>query len=172
MRIPKYRKHSSGQARVTLGGQTFYLGRHGSKASKAKYNRLLGEFIATGCVVISDDATLPAQGDGKRREYDDDTNGVSTGPVYEAPDFGEEEELTALDGSQRDGDSGIHVEEQEAPATPVQAFAGLPELPSDLADAIEQMKLAILRHKTAGWENITPEIVQRYLDAMGVMIRA
>ena len=139
---------------------------HGAVESQRPTNSQIIE------VDLDEDVTLPAQGDDKRREYDDDNNGVSTGPVYEAPDFGDEEELTALDGSQREGDSGIHVEEQEAPATPVQAFAGLPELPSDLADAIEQMKLAILRHKTAGWENVTPEIVQRYLDAMGMMIRA
>ncbi len=56
MKIPKYSKHSSGQARVRLGGQVFYLGKYGSKASKDEYNRLVGEFIATGGVVITDAA--------------------------------------------------------------------------------------------------------------------
>lgn len=56
MRIPKYSRHSSGQARVRIGGQTFYLGPYGSKESKAEYNRLVGEFIATGGVAISADA--------------------------------------------------------------------------------------------------------------------
>ena len=55
MRIPKYRKHASGQARVTLGGRTYYLGKYGTKASKAEYNRLVGEFIASGGVIIPDD---------------------------------------------------------------------------------------------------------------------
>lgn len=52
MRIPKYRKHSSGQARVTLGGRTYYLGKYGSKASRDEYNRLVGEFIANSGTII------------------------------------------------------------------------------------------------------------------------
>jgi integrase len=48
MRIPKYRKHSSGQARVTLGGQTFYLGKYGSPESREKYARLIAEVAASG----------------------------------------------------------------------------------------------------------------------------
>lgn len=48
-RIPKYRLHKpSGKAVVTLGGQDFYLGKHGTAASKAEYNRLVGEWVAKG----------------------------------------------------------------------------------------------------------------------------
>ncbi len=44
--LPKYRKHrSSGQAVVTLNGRDFYLGPHGTKASKIQYDRLLGEWL-------------------------------------------------------------------------------------------------------------------------------
>ncbi len=47
--IPKYRKHrSSGQAIVTLSGKDLYLGRHGSKASRAEYDRLVAEWISSG----------------------------------------------------------------------------------------------------------------------------
>jgi len=54
MRIPKYRKHSSsGQARVTLNGKTYYLGRFGSKESKLLYNRLVGEFVASDGAMIA-----------------------------------------------------------------------------------------------------------------------
>ncbi|TWU37933.1 hypothetical protein Q31b_47220 [Novipirellula aureliae] len=56
MKIPKYSRHSSGNARVRLGGQYYYLGKYGTKESRAEYNRLVGEFIATGGVVITDDA--------------------------------------------------------------------------------------------------------------------
>ena len=46
---PSYRKHKrSGQAVVTLNGQDFYLGTHGSKASKAEYDRLIGEWLTNG----------------------------------------------------------------------------------------------------------------------------
>ncbi len=52
MRIPKYSRHSSGNARVCLGGKYHYLGKYGTKASKDEYNRLVGEWIASGGVVI------------------------------------------------------------------------------------------------------------------------
>src|SRR4051812_29485343 len=46
---PKYRKHkASGQAIVTLSGQDFYLGPHGSAASRREYDRLITEWIAKG----------------------------------------------------------------------------------------------------------------------------
>lgn len=48
-RPPKYRKHRpSGQAVVSLSGRDFYLGPHNSKASKAEYDRLVGEWLANG----------------------------------------------------------------------------------------------------------------------------
>ena len=48
-RHPTYRKHkATGQAIVTLGGKDSYLGRHGTKESKAEYDRLLAEWLANG----------------------------------------------------------------------------------------------------------------------------
>lgn len=128
-------------------------------------------------VDTDEDVVLPAQGGGRTKEYDDQPDGVTAGPVYEGPDFGDEEELTSLDGAQdRPSASGSSAaagdDEDAAPASPVQPFAGLPELPDDLADAVEQFKLAVLRHKTAGWQNVTAETVQKYLDAMGVLTRS
>lgn len=47
--VPKYRKHkASGQAVVTLSGKDFYLGPHGTRASKREYDRLVGEWQANG----------------------------------------------------------------------------------------------------------------------------
>ena len=52
--LPKYRKHKrSGQAIVNLSGKDFYLGPHGTKASKLEYDRLIGEWLENG-------RTLPA----------------------------------------------------------------------------------------------------------------
>ena len=48
-KLPKYRKHRvSGQAVVTLDGKDFYLGPHGTKASRTEYDRLVGEWQAHG----------------------------------------------------------------------------------------------------------------------------
>ena len=47
--IPKYRRHkASGQAVVTLNGDDFYLGPHGSKVSRLEYDRVVGEWIQNG----------------------------------------------------------------------------------------------------------------------------
>ncbi|MBA4104971.1 MAG: site-specific integrase [Pirellula sp.] len=47
--LPRYRKHrGSGQAIVTLGGRDFYLGPHGTKASRHQYDRLVCEWLANG----------------------------------------------------------------------------------------------------------------------------
>jgi integrase len=45
--IPKYRRHSSGQARVTLNGKDHLLGPYGSAASKEAYERLLAEWLSS-----------------------------------------------------------------------------------------------------------------------------
>ncbi len=41
MRVPSYRRHASGQARVTINGKDFLLGKYGSKESKQKFGRLI-----------------------------------------------------------------------------------------------------------------------------------
>jgi len=47
--LPKYRKQrTSGQANVTLDGKDHYLGRHGTKASRHEYDRLVGECAQNG----------------------------------------------------------------------------------------------------------------------------
>ena len=48
-KYPSYRRHkASGQAVVDLGGTTYYLGPHGSKASKREYDRLIQLWLAKG----------------------------------------------------------------------------------------------------------------------------
>ncbi len=56
-RIPKYRRHKpTGQAVVTLSGKDHYLGPHGSRASRAEYDRLIGEWLAAGRSLPKPDA--------------------------------------------------------------------------------------------------------------------
>jgi integrase len=55
IRTPKYRLHrGSGQALVCLSGRRIYLVTHGTEESKAKYRRVVAEWLATGA------ATRPA----------------------------------------------------------------------------------------------------------------
>lgn len=46
-RIPSYRRHSSGQARVTLGGKDHLLGLFGSAESQEAYRPLIAEWLET-----------------------------------------------------------------------------------------------------------------------------
>jgi hypothetical protein len=115
-----------------------------------------------------EDVVLPAQGGGRTKEYGDES-GVASGPRSEEPDFGDEEELMSMSPS--GGSTGSATDSVEEKASPVQPFAGLPELPDDLSDAIEAIKLAVLRHKTAGWVETDAQTVQKYLDAISVLLR-
>ena len=135
---------------------------HGAVESQRPTNSEIVE------VDTDEDVVLPAQGGGRTKEYGDEP-GVAGGPVYDDPDFGEEEELMSLAGS--GGSPGSTATESEASEGSVQPFAGLPELPDDLADAFEALKLAVLRHKTAGWESTDAETIQKYLDAFSVLMR-
>ena len=120
-------------------------------------------------VDTDEDVVLPAQGGGNTKEYGDEP-GVASGPRHDDPDFGDEEELSSLAGANGSNPPAFAVEEDGEPkATPIQPFAGLPELPDDMADAIESLKLSILRHKTAGWEDVDPETVRKYLEAVAVL---
>src|SRR5262245_5902418 len=48
-RTPSYRHHkASGQAVVSIGGKDIYLGRYGSVASRAEYDRIIAEWLANG----------------------------------------------------------------------------------------------------------------------------
>src|SRR5688572_6100875 len=46
-RIPKYRKHTSGQAVVRLNGRDHYLGPYGSPESSREYDRVVAEWLTT-----------------------------------------------------------------------------------------------------------------------------
>ena len=123
-------------------------------------------------VDLDEDITLPAQGGGRTKSYDDDPSGVATGPRPEGPDFGDEEPLTTFDGNKPAGPRANDDMASEPAKPTVTPFANLPELPPDLADAVETFKLAVLRHKTSGWDKVSAETVNRYLDALAILLMA
>jgi hypothetical protein len=54
----------------------------------------------------------------------------------------------------------------------VRPFENLAELPEDLAEAFESFKLAILRHKTDDWRQISRDDVLASLDALKELVLA
>jgi hypothetical protein len=123
-------------------------------------------------VDTDEDVTEPAQGGGNHREYDNDSGSVASGPTFEGPDFGDEEELQSLSGQSPEGGSPTTDSDDGAESVMVQPFMGLPQLPEDLNDAIESLKLSILRHKATDWRDVDAETVEKYLAAVGVMVRS
>ncbi len=91
---------------------------------------------------------------------EDNTRSVAEGPRPEEPDFGDEQESGAEAIA---SDDDLPWEETEAPESP---FAALPSLPVDLAEALEQFKLGIIRHRANGWNEVSQSDVLRALDAL------
>ncbi len=135
---------------------------HGAVESQRPTNSQIIE------VDTDEDIVIPAQGGGRSKAYGDEPGAIA-GKTYENADFGDEEELTSIAGGKSTGSASA---DSQADATPLQPFAGLPELPEDLADAIEMLKLAVLRHKTSGWQHTSAATIQKYLDAVSLLIRA
>jgi hypothetical protein len=54
----------------------------------------------------------------------------------------------------------------------VRPFAQLSELPSDLSEALEAFKLAILHHKMEDWQQIARDDVLASLDALKQLVMA
>ncbi|AGA26013.1 tyrosine-type recombinase/integrase [Singulisphaera acidiphila] len=59
-RTPSYRLHKpTGQAVVTIDDRDFYLGKHGTEASRNEYDRLIAEWLAAGRKLpVANDATV------------------------------------------------------------------------------------------------------------------
>ena len=91
------------------------------------------------------------------------------GPRHEGPDFGDAERSGALSPSGR-GEGG-EAETGEAVQL-VRPFENLPDLPDDLAEAFDAMKLAILHHKQNDWHEIAAADLLCALDALKALVTA
>jgi hypothetical protein len=93
-----------------------------------------------------------------------------TGPSYDGPDFGDEPGRSNRSGHDDadwlDGAPSVPPIELNSP------FESLPDLPDDLAEAFDAMKLAILRHKREAWRTIAESDVLRTLDALKALVTA
>jgi len=115
--------------------------------------------------------TQPAQGGGSTKKYDEEPGGISSGPSGEGRDFGDEDSLNALPSALVSTPADLGDDAPD-PGVLVQPFAGLPALPEDLADAIELLKLAVVRHKATGWSAVEVDTVRSYLSAFLILLDA
>jgi hypothetical protein len=98
-------------------------------------------------------------------------NNGSSGPLHEGPDFGDESIRSGLrEAAESRFDAPPWDDTASSPAPP--PFADLPELPDDLTEAFENFKLAILRHKTGGWQEVSSSDVLHCLDSLKALATA
>lgn len=125
---------------------------------------------------LDEDVVMPAQGGGKEGRFEDNPDGVTAGPVSEGSDFGDEPEEdwsgeTVPSGSGAGENENENLSGEGSPSL-IQPFAGLPELPPDLSEALEMFKLAIVRHKASGWRDTTSDVVLKALDGLKLLVTA
>lgn len=89
---------------------------------------------------------------------------VSGGPRHEGPDFGEDESAPSAAGEE--GSSIYSEADKEKTIDFVRPFENLVQLPDDLSEAFEAFKLAILRHKSDDWSQVSRDDVLASLDAL------
>ncbi len=105
-------------------------------------------------------------------KFEDVKGEIPAGPRHEGSDFGDDAGRNSSTGTSfADRDVSGSKSEPE-PLDLVRPFANLPTLPDDLADALEQFKLAILHHKTDGWQQVSATDVSRSLDALKLLCTA
>ncbi len=96
---------------------------------------------------------------------DDGPRTTAEGPRYDDPDFGDEDEPSGAIDSSADEDDLPWDEPSSSPPT-VSPFAQLASLPVDIAEALEQFKLAIIRHRADGWGEVPQADVVKAIDAL------
>jgi len=90
---------------------------------------------------------------------------VQSRPLAEGPDFGDADDKSAT--HDRVEGAAIYADQQaEKTIDFVRPFENLAELPDDLAEAFDSFKLAILRHKSEGWQQISRDDILASLDAL------
>lgn len=100
---------------------------------------------------------------------------VAEGPRPEGPDFGDEEGDRVSQASANAGDPGESIYSEDGAEGSaidfVRPFENLAELPEDVADAFDAFKLSIIRHKAAGWIDISQADMLGCLDALKELAR-
>lgn len=95
-----------------------------------------------------------------------DSNGrIESGPLAEGPDFGDEDSENIASYDSSDSSSGLEesFENAEDQSNP---FVELGPMPPDVADALEQFKLCVIRHRSANWGDFSQSKMVQVLEAL------
>lgn len=98
-------------------------------------------------------------GDSPKETFD-------SGPRYDEPDFGDADSLAGSSPTETDDDLAPWEDADGTAAPQENPFAKLPSLPTDMEEALEMFKLAIVRHRSSQWSEVSQESVIKALDAL------
>ena len=118
-----------------------------------------------------DEESYQSISDGVNAATNSDSSDKPTLSEVASPETHRETALTEETGQTHDSEISIESENKE-PVERVRPFEELAELPDDIAEAFEQMKLAILTHKLAGWEDFSRDNMLAALDSLKEMALA
>lgn len=114
-----------------------------------------------------DEDYTPISQRGETAEEDEDEGIVASGPRNEGPDFGEDSEWDK--DSAPDVDNLADGDDDYSPPVKLDydnPFASLATLPVDIAEALEQFKLAIIRHRAMKWGEVRQDDVIQAIMAL------
>lgn len=132
--------------------------------------------VAAGAEPTKDEELIASEVDdgfvalASEEEADADRGDFDSGPVAEGPDFGDEDEHAEADPDRiqaaESGADGDSVFEDVSPVDAANPFVALSDLPPDVAEAMEQMKLCIIRHRASEWADIHQNKLLQVIDAL------
>ncbi len=101
---------------------------------------------------------------------EDDEKVGATGPLYEGPDFGDEDREERVRAETEEALDDMPFDEPVAREPIINPFASLPAIPVDVAEALEQFKLAVVRHRASSWSEISQEDMLSVVEAMRLFV--
>lgn len=114
---------------------------------------------------VDDDFNALSEEDQEERDREAQDRTEASGPLAEGPDFGESDEDSNKSREDRE-DSGVESESFDASKEMGNPFSNLPNLPPDIADALELFKLSIVRHRSNHWTDVSQSSLLDVLDAL------
>jgi hypothetical protein len=114
---------------------------------------------------ISEETQSLELAEGKRQNDRD----YIEGPVHEGPDFGDEDQ--AGKGAQSKSEFADKADSEPSAAT-VRPFESFTDLPEDIMEVTSELKVAIIRHRSEEWSEISKEDMLSLLDAFKQLVNA
>ncbi len=112
-------------------------------------------------VIAEDDEEVRSEREPERSTAD---RNFTEGPLPEGPDFGDSESTRSVGAE--NGRDRMDAEVTENSVEKIRPFESFRDLPDDIRHAANAFKIAIIKHKSEGWEEISLDELSCLLDAL------